>query len=75
MLADLSPLVGPDVPQGRAPPRAEHGGTVGHPAPFGLLRQRRDELVHNGRSPTSLVVVVATADQNVAIWGGDGEEE
>lgn len=73
MLADLSPLVGPDVPQGCAPPRAKHGGTVGHPAPFGLLRQCGDELVHNGRSAASLVVVVATADQNVAIWGGKKE--
>lgn len=65
--ADLSPLIGPDVPQGRASPRAEHGGTVRHPSSFGLLRQRSDELIHDSRGPAPLVAVMTTADQHVAI--------
>lgn len=67
VLADLSPLIGPDVPQGRASPRAEHGGAVRHPSSFGLLRQRGDELIHDGRGPAPLVAVVTTANQHVAI--------
>lgn len=67
VLADLSPLIGPDIPQGRASPRTKHSGTVWHPSSLGLLRQRSNELIHNGRSPTSLVAVMAAADQHIAI--------
>lgn len=68
MLADLSPLKWPDVPQSCASPGAEHSSPVWHPTSLGLIRQRSDELIHNSWSPASLVAVMAAAYEDIPIW-------
>lgn len=67
VLTDLSPLIWPDVPQSCASPWAKHCGTIRHPSTFGLIRQRCDQLIHDGWSPASLIVVMATANQHIAV--------